>query len=319
MKDTAIQVNNLKKQFEKTHALSSVSFGIGKGEMFGLIGPDGAGKTTLIRILTSLLDPDEGECFLFDISVQENPSRVRNMIGYMPQRFSLYPDLTVGENLRFFADLFNVSKNERTRKTEDLLEFSRLKPFIKRKAGDLSGGMKQKLALSCALIHTPDILVLDEPTTGVDPVSRREFWSILTMLKNDGVTILVTTPYMDEAERCDRVALIHHGEILAMGSSSELIETFSGAVFSIFGPDLVGLSVWFKKELRSDQVRIMGDRVKLNLLSSKEIRIDTLVENAKASGQTIHSFDREVPELEDTFITLISEKEKANAPNSLSG
>ncbi|MBU0995245.1 MAG: ABC transporter ATP-binding protein [Proteobacteria bacterium] len=312
MSDKAIQVTGLKKRYDSTSALSSVTFSVEKGEMFGLIGPDGAGKTTLIRILTSLLDPDEGTCRLLGISVHEDPKSIRKIIGYMPQRFSLYPDLTVGENLRFFADLFRVPRKERLKKTEELLEFSRLEPFVKRRAGALSGGMKQKLALSCALIHTPEILVLDEPTTGVDPVSRREFWSILKSLKKSGVSILITTPYMDEAERCDRIALIHHGEILAMGTARSVIDQFSGSIFSVSGPDLLGLSRWFKRQLRSDQVRILGDRVQLNLFSSTEKNVSDLVKDAKASGQVIDAFGRENPELEDTFITLIAEREKRN-------
>jgi len=310
MNKTAIEVTNLKKQYAGTLALSSVSLSVEKGEMFGLIGPDGAGKTTLIRILTSLMDPDEGECRLLGISVNEEPSKVRNIIGYMPQRFSLYPDLTVGENLRFFSDLFGVSRKDRIRKTKELLEFSRLAPFVKRRASALSGGMKQKLALSCALIHTPDILILDEPTTGVDPVSRREFWSILKKLKQSGVSILVTTPYMDEAERCDLISLIHHGEILAMGTAKHVIDTFSGTVLSVFGPDLLGLASWFKKRLRSDQVRILGDRVQLNLFSSTGHIASDLVREAKNSGQIIDVFEKEAPQLEDTFIALIAEKEK---------
>jgi len=313
MNEAAIQITDLKKQYGTTIALASVSLSVEKGEMFGLIGPDGAGKTTLIRILTSLMDPDEGECRLLGISVNKEPAKVRKIIGYMPQRFSLYPDLTVSENLRFFADLFRVPRKDRIRKTEELLKFSRLSPFVKRRAGALSGGMKQKLALSRALIHTPDILILDEPTTGVDPVSRREFWSILKTLKQSGVSILVTTPYMDEAERCDRIALIHHGEILAMGTAKHVIDTFSGTVFSVFGPDLLGLAAWFKKRLRSDQVRILGDRVQLNLFSSTAQPLSDLVKEAKGSGHTIDAFDRELPELEDTFIALIAEKEKGNA------
>ncbi len=308
----AVEIKNLEKKYKQTPALLSVSLEIRVGEMFGLIGPDGAGKTTLIRILTSLMDPDAGECRMLDIPVHAEPQKVRNIIGYMPQRFSLYPDLTVGENLRFFADLFKVPKDQRTQRTAELLEFSRLAPFLKRRAGKLSGGMKQKLALSCALIHTPKILILDEPTTGVDPVSRREFWNILGELKNQGVSILVTTPYMDEAQRCDRIALIHKGAILARGTAAEIIKTFSGRVFSLFGPDLPRLAAWFKKALRSDQVRIIGDRVQLNLFNTDDASIDTLCANAEAAGQIIRSHEDADPGLEDTFIALIAQKEKAN-------
>jgi ABC-2 type transport system ATP-binding protein len=312
MDDNAIQVKDIKKAYGKSTALNGVSLSVQKGRMAGLIGPDGAGKTTLIRILTSLLDPDEGECRLAGISVHKEPGRVRKIIGYMPQRFSLYPDLTVGENLRFFADLFQVSKKERLEKTKRLLEFSRLSPFVERRAGDLSGGMKQKLALSCALIHTPEILILDEPTTGVDPVSRREFWSILSSLKKEGVTILVTTPYMDEAARCDRISLIHHGHILGAGTAREIIESSAGSIVSLAGPDLLLLAKWFKKRLGTEQVRILGDRVQLNLFSFPEEGLPELIAQARSSGQKIDSVERGEPVLEDAFISLIEKKEKNN-------
>lgn len=308
----AVEIKNLNKKYQQTVALASVSLEIRPGEMFGLIGPDGAGKTTLIRILTSLMDPDEGECRMLDIPVHREPRKVREIIGYMPQRFSLYPDLTVGENLQFFADLFKVPKDQRTKRTAELLEFSRLAPFVKRRAGKLSGGMKQKLALSCALIHTPKILILDEPTTGVDPVSRREFWNILSDLKKQGVSILVTTPYMDEAQRCDRIALIHKGSILAMGSVAEIIKTYSGRVFSVFGPNLPELAAWFKKTLRSDQAGIIGDRVRLNLFNADSVSIDKLCESARADGLIIGSHEKADPGLEDTFIALIAQQEKTN-------
>jgi len=312
MLESAIYINNLKKSYKKTAALESVSLDIRVGEMFGLIGPDGAGKTTLIRILTSLMDPDAGECRLLDIPVHDEPDKVRRIIGYMPQRFSLYPDLTVGENIKFFADLFKVPGKQRKKRTAELLEFSRLTPFVNRRAGKLSGGMKQKLALSCALIHTPKVLILDEPTTGVDPVSRREFWDILRELKNQGVTILLTTPYMDEAARCDRIALIHKGGILAMGTASDVIKKFSGNVYAVVGPDLQGLSGWFKKKLRSDQVQILGDRVLLNLFSAIHSPIEDLCDEAKNAGLKIDSHADAKPGLEDTFIALIAQKEEAN-------
>jgi ABC-2 type transport system ATP-binding protein len=310
MAEPAIQIINLKKQYGDTMALTSASFDIMAGEMFGLIGPDGAGKTTLIRILTSLLDADEGQCRLLGISVSREPEAVRKVIGYMPQRFSLYPDLTVGENLRFFADLFRVSKPERVKRTEELLQFSRLAPFVKRRAGQLSGGMKQKLALSCALIHTPRALILDEPTTGVDPVSRGEFWDILKTLKQGGVTILVTTPYMDEAEKCDRVALINKGKILAVGTAAEITRRFSGTVYALFGPNLPAVAGWFKRRLHPNQVQILGDRVHVSLFADTPEKMETLCREAQTNGMAIDSVETARPGLEDTFIALIAEKEK---------
>jgi len=304
----AIEITGLKKSYQETAALGSVSLEVATCEMFGLIGPDGAGKTSLIRILTSLLDPDEGECRLLGISVQKEPEEVRKIIGYMPQRFSLYPDLTVGENLRFFADLFGVPKQEREKRTEELLHFSRLAPFVKRRAGQLSGGMKQKLALSCALVHTPKILILDEPTTGVDPVSRREFWEILKTLKSSGVSILVTTPYMDEAEKCDRIALINKGKILAMGTAAEITRGFTGTVHALFGPNLPGLAGWFKRRLHPSQVQILGDRVHISLFSDTPETMENLCREADREGFAAHRIEAAVPGLEDTFISLIAEK-----------
>ena len=308
MGEPAIQITDLKKQYQGTIALSSVSFDIKPGEMFGLIGPDGAGKTSLIRILTSLLDPDDGQCRLLGISVNNEPEQVRKVIGYMPQRFSLYPDLTVGENLRFFADLFRVPRQERLKRTKALLQFSRLTPFVKRRAGQLSGGMKQKLALSCALIHTPKVLILDEPTTGVDPVSRREFWGILKTLKEGGVTILVATPYMDEAEKCDRIALINKGNILAVGTAAEIIERFTGVVYALFGLNLPAIAGWFKKRLHPNQVQILGDRVHVSLFADTTETMDSLCREAENSGHSIRSVEAAEPGLEDTFISLIVEK-----------
>jgi ABC-2 type transport system ATP-binding protein len=311
MNQPAIQIVNLKKQYGEAVALASVSIDILAGEMFGLIGPDGAGKTSLIRILTSLLDPDDGECHLLGISVNKHPEEVRKVIGYMPQRFSLYPDLTVGENLRFFADLFRVPKQERLKRTEELLQFSRLSPFVTRRAGQLSGGMKQKLALSCALIHTPKVLILDEPTTGVDPVSRREFWEILKTLKKGGVTILVTTPYMDEAEKCDRVALINKGKILAVGTALEITRRFSGTVHAIFGRNLPSIAGWFKHRLHPNQVQILGDRIHVSLFSDTLETMDSLNHEATSDGLSIDSIEIAQPGLEDTFIALIAEKEQS--------
>ena len=310
MNDIAVRVSDLHKQYGRTTALERVSLQVNQAEMFGLIGPDGAGKTTLIRILTSLLDPDAGECRLFGVAVDREPAKIRGLIGYMPQRFSLYPDLTVAENLRFFADLFRVPKTARRRRTEELLEFSRLTPFVDRRAGQLSGGMKQKLALSCALIHTPRILILDEPTTGVDPVSRREFWEILGKLKADGVTLLVSTPYMDEAERCDRIALMHKGRVLTVGQARDIAAGFPGAVFAAGGPDLPGLAAWFKKALSPEQVRILGDCVQVNLFDDPDRAMDRLRRAAAEQGLAIRAVDRRPAGLEDAFVAMISGEER---------
>lgn len=218
----AVEIQGLTKRYGKLVALDHVSFSVPEGILFGLIGPDGAGKTTLYQILTTLLSPDEGSATVAGWDVVKDYKKLRAEIGYMPERFSLYPDLTVNENLQFFASLFGVD----VKYNFDLIApiFDQLKKFPNRRAGALSGGMKQKLALGCALIHRPKVLLLDEPTTGVDAVSRGEFWDMLTTLKENGITILVSTSYMDEAERCERIALINKGKILDVNAPGRLIE-----------------------------------------------------------------------------------------------
>jgi len=230
-----ITVTNLEKKYGATVALAGVSFGVAAGSLFGIIGPDGAGKTTLMRILATMIAPDAGSATVLGFDVNRGYDRIRPSIGYMPQRFSLYEDLTVRENMLFFADIFNVPAQERPRRIDRLLGFSRLGPFQDRRAGRLSGGMKQKLALSCALIHTPRLLVLDEPTTGVDPVSRTEFWKILGELHDQGITIVVSTPYMDEAAYCDRLVLLHRGAVIDAASPGELTGRYPKTLYRITG------------------------------------------------------------------------------------
>ncbi|MBM3328664.1 MAG: ABC transporter ATP-binding protein [Calditrichaeota bacterium] len=215
--NVVLELAGVGRRYGEHVALDDVSLQLCAGEILGLIGPDGAGKTTLLRISLGLLHADNGRIRLLDYPLPENVRRIKARTGYMPQRFSLYPDLTVLENLRFFAALYQVPKSERANRETELLAFSRLAPFTERLAGRLSGGMKQKLALACNLIHRPEVLFLDEPTTGVDPVSRREFWDVLRGLARDGISIMVSTPYMDEAELCDRVALMRDGRIMMLG------------------------------------------------------------------------------------------------------
>lgn len=218
----AIALEGISKHYGKTTALTDVTFSVPEGSMFGLIGPDGAGKSTLYRILTTLIPPDSGTATVAGLDIRTDYRKIRTEIGYMPERFSLYPDLTVSENLNFFASLFGV----RVQDNYDLIApfFNQLAKFPHRRAGALSGGMKQKLALGCALIHRPKILLLDEPTTGVDAVSRSEFWDMLATLRQKGITILVSTSYMDEAERCERIALINAGRILKVDTPQRLVE-----------------------------------------------------------------------------------------------
>ncbi|MBN9381327.1 MAG: ABC transporter ATP-binding protein [Chitinophagaceae bacterium] len=228
-----ITVTNIKKTYNKGQvtALKDISFSADKGELFGLIGPDGAGKTTLFRILTTLLLPDQGEANVNNYDIQKDYQQIRNCVGYMPGRFSLYQDLTVEENLNFFATVFGTTIKENYDLIKDI--YQQIEPFKDRRAGKLSGGMKQKLALSCALIHKPSVLFLDEPTTGVDVVSRKEFWAMLKKLKQEGITILVSTPYMDEANLCDRIALIQKGEILSIDKPAGIVKAFPGDLYAV--------------------------------------------------------------------------------------
>ena len=231
--EVALRATGLRKEFGEVTAVDGVALEAARGEIFGLVGPDGAGKTTTIRMLCGVLLPTAGEAEVAGFDVRHQPEEVKRRIGYMPQRFSLYGDLTVAENLYFFANLYRVPRAERVRRERELLEFSRLGPFRDRLAQNLSGGMKQKLALACTLIHTPEVLFLDEPTTGVDPVSRRDFWRILYSLLREGVTLFVSTPYMDEAERCNRVALMDKGRLLVTDRPKALKEQMHGELLEV--------------------------------------------------------------------------------------
>lgn len=227
----ALSVNKINKTYGKIQALKDLSFDVNKGEIYGIIGPDGAGKTTLFRILTTLLLADSGNAVVDGLDVIKDYKQIRNIIGYMPGKFSLYQDLTVEENLTFFATVFNTTIEENYYLIEDI--YKQIEPFKNRRAGKLSGGMKQKLALSCALIHKPTVLFLDEPTTGVDPVSRKEFWEMLKKLKAQGITILASTPYMDEATLCDRIALIQDGEFMQIDSPANIIARYPETLWSV--------------------------------------------------------------------------------------
>ncbi|SHN76312.1 ABC-type multidrug transport system, ATPase component [Flavobacterium fryxellicola] len=227
----SIKVQNISKSYKNLKAVDSVSFEVKKGELFGLIGPDGAGKTTLFRILTTLLIADEGSAAIMGFDVVRDYKSIRSAVGYMPGKFSLYQDLTVEENLTFFATLFGTTIAENYELIKDI--YIQIEPFKNRRAGALSGGMKQKLALCCALIHAPKVLFLDEPTTGVDPISRKEFWEMLKRLQQQDITILVSTPYMDEASLCDRIALIQHGVVLKIDSPENIIKNYDKTIYDV--------------------------------------------------------------------------------------
>ena len=273
---TPISVNNLSKSYGNVHALKNLSFDVEQGEIYGIIGPDGAGKTTLFRILTTLMLADSGTATVDGLDVVKDYKQIRNIIGYMPGKFSLYQDLTVEENLNFFATVFHTTIEENYYLIEDI--YRQIEPFKKRRAGKLSGGMKQKLALSCALIHKPTVLFLDEPTTGVDPVSRKEFWDMLMKLKAQGITILVSTPYMDEAMLCDRIALIMNGKFLQVDTPQNIIANYPQTLWSV----------------QTNQMP--------KLL--KELKNNPLVKSAYSFGESIHlTIDNETV-LEDNVTKL---------------
>ncbi len=230
MNSVIVKVQNLQKSFKEVKAVNNISFEVKEGEVFGLVGPDGAGKTTTMRILAAILTPDSGFAEILGLNTTKNSEKIHDQIAYMSQRFGLYQDLTVEENIKFYADMYGVKKQELNESMEKLLNWSSLTLFKKRPAGKLSGGMKQKLGLACALIHTPKLLLLDEPTNGVDPVSRKEFWNLLYKLVDDGLSIIMTTAYLDEAERCHRLAFMDKGKITARGTPDEIISLIPGGV-----------------------------------------------------------------------------------------
>ncbi len=254
---TSILVNNISKKYGDIQALDNISFAINEGELFGLIGPDGAGKTTLFRILTTLLLADEGSATVVGYDVVKQYREIRNIAGYMPGKFSLYQDLSVQENLDFFANVFNTSIEENYDLIRDI--YVQIEPFKDRRAGKLSGGMKQKLALCCALIHKPKVLFLDEPTTGVDPVSRREFWEMLKRLKKENISILVSTPYMDEATLCDRIALIQSGKILSIATTDEIIGKYPQKLFAVRAENNYHLLEQLRKDPQVGSAYIFGE------------------------------------------------------------
>ncbi len=296
----AVHIENLSRRYEDIVAVDDVSFTVKQGELFGFIGPDGAGKTTLMRILCGLLSPHGGGGRIFDHDLIAQMKEIRKILGYMPQRFSLYADLTVAENLRFFADLFHVARDERETRLRRLLEFSRLGPFQNRRASDLSGGMKQKLALSCTLIHTPRLLILDEPTTGVDPVSRREFWSILHELLGQGVTILVSTPYMDEAQKCHSIALMHRGKILTVEKPGDIASHFRKSLYEIESSDLYGTMDQLSQLPFVQSPQLFGD--KIHIIVEEDPGIEKKLRSANIG---IRSMSRIDPSVEDVFIELM--------------
>ena len=302
----SVEVNNISKSYKKVSAISDISFKVNKGELFGLIGPDGAGKTTIFRILTSLLKPTTGTATLEGFDVVKDYKKIRHIIGYMPGRFSLYQDLSVEENLNFFATVFGTTIEENYDLIRDI--YIQIEPFKKRLAGKLSGGMKQKLALSCALIHKPEVLILDEPTTGVDAVSRKEFWEMLRKLKEKNITILVSTPYMDEAMLCERVALIQDGGIMQIDTPQNIVKQFTDELYSIQGKNKYQIIKDLRKYKNANSVFLFGSNIhytdKTDKINPKELKIYL----QKFNHQEI-KIKKIEPNIEDCFMSLMKKAE----------
>ena len=306
--DLAINIEDLHKSYDDVKAVQGVSYNIRKGEMFGLVGPDGAGKTTTIRMLCGLVKPDSGSATLLDMDIVKDKNKIKDEIGYLSQRFSLYGDLTIDENIEFFAEIHNVNNFENRR--DELLEFTRLTPFRDRLADNLSGGMKQKLALACCLIHKPQVLFLDEPTTGVDPVSRRDFWKILSNLLKEGITILMSTPYLDEAERCSRVALMHKGKIISLDTPPKIKESINVEIAEIVCTRVRDANKLVKKNL-NNEVQLFGDRINV-VLDKGNNNLKQVLQLLKDNSIEIISYRIVPPSLENVFIYCVEGESSKN-------
>lgn len=310
MTTPAVRIVGLSKTFGRDKAVESVSFEASPGELFGLVGPDGAGKSTLLRMLAGVLRPTSGDAEVFGRSVVRDPEGVKTDIAYMSQRFGLYSDLTVVENLSFYADLYDVPREEREPRLERLYQFSSLKPFSNRLAGKLSGGMKQKLGLSCALIHEPRLLLLDEPTFGVDPISRRDLWLMVHEMVARGVAAVVSTAYLDEAERFDRLVLLHRGRILDSGTPEELLGRIEGELLDLRATPLREARAILSKHPAVLRTAIFGDRLHVSVRSVAGDR--AALEGAlRERAVTIHELAPIAPTLEDRFIEAVSKAEAA--------
>ena len=302
--DAAVTARNLVRSFGATAAVRDVSFSIQHGEIFGFVGPDGAGKTTVMRMLAGVLRPDSGGIDVEGVDVIADPEGVKALLSYMPQRFGLYDDLTVSENIFFYAELFSVPRQTRLDRARELLEAAGMTPFGKRLAGQLSGGMKQKLGLVCALIHTPRVLLLDEPTTGGDPVSRRDFWAILYNLRESGVTILLSTAYMDEAERCSRLALMHEGKIHYCDTPAGLKKQMPGMLLAINAADPRAVRAALTGAPGVLGLLLMGDRVNVRV-DDAAVREPELRALLAAKNIAITGINPIEPAIEDVFVALV--------------
>lgn len=301
--EAIIITEKLSRDFEEVHAVRDLDLEVNRGELFGIVGPDGAGKTTTMRMLAGILAPTSGSAWVDGVSIADDPEQIKEHIAYMPQRFGLYQDLTVMENLIFYADLFRVPKKDRGPRIDLLLGFSRLGPFKDRFAGALSGGMKQKLGLACALIHSPRLLLLDEPTNGVDPVSRRDFWKILYDLVKEGISIVVTTAYLDEAERTNRVALMHKGSIIQLGEPHALKGMVTGSMMELICSDLHRSKQILLEVPEVLDANVFGDT--LHVRTREEVDAAVIRQTLQKEGIGIDSLRRITPAMEDAFLSLI--------------
>ena len=310
--NVTVQARDLCRRFGATVAVDHLNLEITEGEIFGLVGPDGAGKTTTMRMLTGILEPTSGTATVAGCDIVREAEPLKHHVGYMSQRFGLYADLTVAENIVFYADVYGVPRRERATRMEELLRFSHLTPFKQRLAGNLSGGMKQKLGLACALIHTPRVLMLDEPTNGVDPVSRRDFWRILYQLVRERVTILVSTAYLDEAERCNRLGLLHAGRLLGVGTPDEVKRLMPGALLEVRTSAPRRTASLLRERLPGASVGLFGDRVHVATKdpSGTERTIRDAVQSAGFEMISIRPIE---PSLEDVFVAVLAEKVPAAA------
>lgn len=309
-----IEAKNLKKHFGETKAVDGIDISVDQGQIFGLVGPDGAGKTTSIRLLASVMDPSEGDAWVCGYHTVKDDEKVKEQIGYMSQKFGLYGDLTVLENMLFYADIYGVGRKERKSKIEMLLNFSNLAPFSGRLADALSGGMKQKLGLACALIHKPKVLFLDEPTNGVDPVSRRDFWRILYELYHEGTTIFLSTAYMDEAERCEQVAFMYKGRIMISGSPDEVKSHLKGTILEVQCRAPRKALLRLREKVGHDCVKLFGNRIHVYLYAEEGghtlAEVKQVFEEHDLGNYSIRELD---PSLEDVFMALMRDKEKEDA------
>jgi ABC-type multidrug transport system ATPase subunit len=301
-----IEIKQLNKSYHAVKAIENISFSVAEGELFGLVGPDGAGKSTIFNILTTLLQPDSGEVSVLGLDLAKDYLKIRRKIGYLPGTFSLYPDLTVEENLRFFAVMYKSRIEENMRLIRPL--WYQLSPFKKRPAGKLSGGMKQKLALCCALIHKPELLFLDEPTTGVDPVSRKEFWDILNNIQTQNITVLVSTPYMDEASRCNRIALIQNGRIVKIETPQQIILDFEGQLFRIETAEIFHLLAIMENCRLNCNYYPYGNHLHIAFYGDKTELLPQFMQFLDEQQIVYKNLEAINPSIEDCFIELINKK-----------